>query len=202
MFGKFVYDKGLTKKKDLEIETLAGVKKLKLHTNLEDKVESVEVNMGKPIFEPREIPVAYTDESPVKNLKIKLLDKEFTFTCVSMGNPHAVTIVDDVDTFDVEKYGKVLEVDPHFPEKANIEFIEILDEKTVKMRVWERGTGETLACGTGASAVCVACTLNNLVKEKEEITIKLLGGDLKIKYDGDVYMTGPAVTVFEGEIEL
>ncbi len=202
MFGKFVYDKGLTKKKELEIETLAGVKKLKLHTNLEDKVESVEVNMGKPIFEPREIPVAYTDESPVKNLKIKTLNKEFTFTCVSMGNPHAVTIVDNVDTFDVEKYGKVLEVDPHFPEKANIEFIEILDDKTVKMRVWERGSGETLACGTGASAVCVACTLNNLVKEKEEITIKLLGGDLKIKYDGDVYMTGPSTTIFEGEIEL
>ena len=202
MFGKFVYDKGLTKKKDLEIETLAGVKKVKLNTNLENKVESAEVNMGKPILEPREIPVAYTDESPVKNLKIKTLDKEFTFTCVSMGNPHAVTIVDNVDTFDVEKYGKVLEVDPHFPEKANIEFIEILDDKTVKMRVWERGTGETLACGTGASAVCVACTINNLVKEKEEITVKLLGGDLKIKYDGDVYMTGPATIIFEGEIEL
>lgn len=202
MFGKFVYDKGLTKKKDLEIETLAGVKKLKLNTNYEDKVESAEVNMGKPILEPREIPVAYTDESPVKNLKIKAEGREFTFTCVSMGNPHAVTIVDNVDTFDVEKYGKVLEVDPHFPEKANIEFIEILDEKTVKMRVWERGTGETLACGTGASAVCVACTINNLVKEKEEITVKLLGGDLKIKYDGDVYMTGPATIIFEGEIEL
>lgn len=202
MFGKFVYDKGLTKDKELEIETLAGVKKLKLYTNSEDKVESVQVDMGKPILEPAKIPVAYTNENPVQNLKIKILDKEFNFTCVSMGNPHAVTIVNNVDTFDVEKYGKVLEVDSHFPEKANIEFIEILDDKTVKMRVWERGTGETLACGTGASAVCVACTINNLVKEKEEITIKLLGGDLKIKYDGDVYMTGPAVTIFEGEIEL
>lgn len=198
MFGKFVYDKGLTKNKELEIETLAGIKKLKLHTNSDNKVDTVEVDMGKPILETEKIPVAYTDENPVKNLKIKVLDKEFTFTCVSMGNPHAVTIVDNVDTFDVEKYGKVLEVDKHFPEKANIEFIEILDEKTIKMRVWERGTGETLACGTGASAVCVAATLNNLVKEKEEITIKLLGGDLKIKYDGNVYMTGPAVTVFEG----
>ncbi len=155
--------------------------------------------MGKPILEPRKIPVAYTNENPVKNLEIKLFDKVFSFTCVSMGNPHAVTIVENVDTFDVEKYGKVLEADEHFPEKSNIEFIQIIDEKTVKMRVWERGSGETLACGTGASAVCVACVLNNLVKEKEEITIKLLGGDLKIKYDVDVYMTGPAVTLFEGE---
>jgi len=135
----------------------------------------------------------------VKNLKIQALDKEFIFTCVSMGNPHAITIVDNIDDFDVEKYGKVLEVDEHFQEKANIEFIQILDNETVKMRVWERGSGETLACGTGASAVCVACTLNNLVKEKQEITVKLLGGDLKIKWDESVYMTGPAVTVFEGE---
>ena len=197
MFGKFVYDKGLTKKKELEIETLAGVKKLKLYCDKENKVENVTVDMGKPILSAKDIPVI-SDESPVKNLKIKALDKEFTFTCVSMGNPHAITIVDNLDNFDVEKYGKVLEIDKHFPEKANIEFIQILDRKTVKMRVWERGSGETLACGTGASAVCVACTLNNLVKEKEEITVKLVGGDLKIKYDEHVYMTGSAVTVFEG----
>lgn len=198
MFGKFVYDKELTKKKELEIETLAGVKKLKLYCNKEDKVKNVMVDMGKPILEPKNIPVI-SNEYPVKNLKIKALDKEFIFTCVSMGNPHAITIVDNIDDFDVEKYGKVLEVDEHFQEKANIEFIQILDNETVKMRVWERGSGETLACGTGASAVCVACTLNNLVKEKQEITVKLLGGDLKIKWDESVYMTGPAVTVFEGE---
>ena len=113
---------------------------------------------------------------------------------------YAITVVDDVDNFDVEKYGKILEVDKHFPKKANIEFVEILDRNTVKMRVWERGTGETLACGTGASATCVACTLNGLVNEKEDITIKLLGGDLKIKWDENVYMTGPAVTVFEGTL--
>lgn len=198
MFGKFVYDKGLTKKKEIEIETLAGVKKLKLYCDKEDKVKSVTVDMGKPILIAKNIPVI-SDENPVKSLKIKALDKEFVFTCVSMGNPHAITIVENIDSFDVEKYGKVLEVDEHFPERANIEFIQILDNKTVKMRVWERGSGETLACGTGASAVCVACTLNNLVKENEEITIKLLGGDLKIKWDDTVFMTGPAVTVFEGE---
>ena len=119
-----------------------------------------------------------------------------------MGNPHAITVVDNVDNFDVEKYGSVLEVDKHFPKKANIEFIEIVDRNTVKMRVWERGSGETLACGTGASAVCVACTLNNLVNEKENIRVKLLGGELTIKWDGNVYMTGKARTVFEGQYLL
>ena len=195
--GKFVYDKHLTNKKELSIETLAGIKHLNLHTKGEI-VESVTVDMGKPILEPEKIPVI-SNENPVKNLTIKALDKDFTFTCVSMGNPHAITIVDNLDTFEVEKYGKVLEVDEHFPKKANIEFIEIASRNTVKMRVWERGAGETLACGTGASAVCVACTLNGLVNEKEEIIVKLLGGDLFIKWDENVYMTGNATTVFEGE---
>lgn len=197
VFGKFVYDKGLTKRKELEIETLAGVKKLKLYCNNNDEVECVTVDMGKPILKPSEIPVI-SEEDIVKNLKIKVLDMEFIFTCVSMGNPHAITIVKDLDNFDIKKYGSVLELDRHFPKKANIEFIEILDKNTVKMRVWERGSGETLACGTGASAVCVACTLNNLINENEEITVRLLGGDLKIKWDTNVYMTGPAITVFEG----
>lgn len=171
--GKFVYDKGLTDKLDVKIETLAGIKKLKLYLDDKDKVKEVTVDMGKPILDAKKIPVI-SDEKPVKSLRIKVLDKEFIFTCVSMGNPHAITIVDDVENFDVEKYGKILEVDEHFPKKANIEFIQILDKNTVKMRVWERGTGETLACGTGASAVCVACTLNGLVEEKEEVTVKLL----------------------------
>ena len=195
--GKFVYDKGLTDKEEIRIETLAGIKNLKLHVKNKE-VDKVTVDMGKPILEPKEIPVI-SNENPVKNLKLKALDKTFNFTCVSMGNPHAITVVDNVDTFDVEKYGKILEVDEHFPKKANIEFVEIVDRNTVKMRVWERGTGETLACGTGASAVCVACTLNNLVNEKEEIKIELLGGNLEIKWDDTVYMTGPAKTVFEGE---
>ena len=197
--GKFVYDKELTSKKDISIETLAGIKKLKLYTK-DGKVEKVTVNMGKPILEPKEIPVI-SNENIVKNLKIKALYREFIFTCVSMGNPHAITIVDDLDNFDVQKYGKILEVDEHFPKRANIEFIQILDRNTIKMRVWERGAGETLACGTGASATCVACTLNNLINKKENIEIKLLGGNLDIKWDEDVYMTGNAKIVFEGQIE-
>ncbi len=198
--GKFVYDKGLTNKTNLRIETLAGVKKLELHIK-NAKVDTVTVDMGKPLLSAKDIPVI-SDEEVVKNLKIKAIDKEFIFTCVSMGNPHAITVVDNVDNFDVEKYGSVLEVDKHFPKKANIEFIEIVDRNTVKMRVWERGSGETLACGTGASAVCVACTLNNLVNEKEDIRVKLLGGELTIKWNENVYMTGKARTVFEGQYLL
>lgn len=163
----------MTEKKELEIETLAGVKKLNLKCTNENKVKSVTVDMGEPIFEASKIPVV-SEEETTKNLKIKAIDREFVFTCVSMGNPHAITIVDDVDNFDVKKYGEVLEVDNHFPKKANIEFVQIIDKNTVKMRVWERGSGETLACGTGASAVCVACTLNKLVNENEDITVKLL----------------------------
>ena len=116
-----------------------------------------------------------------------------------MGNPHAIAIVDDVDSFDVEKYGKIVECDEHFSQKTNVEFIEILNKSTIKMRVWERGAGETLACGTGASASVVACILNELVDGNKEIKVKLLGGDLSIKWDKDVYMTGPAKMVFEGE---
>ena len=199
--GKFVYDKGLTEKTNLKIETLAGIKGLKLNVQ-NNKVQTVEVDMGEPILEAEKIPVV-SKENPVKNLEIAVLDKTFRFTCVSMGNPHAVTKVENVKEFDVEKYGSILEKDKHFPEKANIEFIEIEDKKQVKMRVWERGTGETLACGTGACAVAVSCILNGYTEN--EITVKLLGGDLKIvwnKENNHVYMTGPAKTVFEGEIEV
>ncbi len=174
------------------------MKKLKLYLDSKGKVETVTVDMGKPILSPKEIPVV-SDKEIVKNLKITAWDKEFVFTCVSMGNPHAVTIVDDVESFDVKKYGEILEIDEHFPKKANIEFVQVIDKNTLKMRVWERGTGETLACGTGASAVCVACTLNRIVCEKQDITIKLIGGDLKLRWDESVYMTGPAKFVFEGE---
>lgn len=198
--GKFVYDKGLTSKTEITVETLAGVKNLKLQV-VEGKVQTVEVDMGEPILEAERIPVV-SNEYPVKNLKLEACGKEFTFTCVSVGNPHAITIVDNVDEFDVEKYGKKLEVDTHFPEKANIEFVQIVDKNTIKMRVWERGSGETFACGTGASAVAVACNLNGLTED--DVIVKLLGGDLKIKWNkgnNHIYMTGPAVTVFEGELE-
>lgn len=198
--GKFVYDKGLTSKTDITIETLAGIKRLKLQVK-EGKVEMVEVDMGEPILEASKIPVVATT-SPVTNLTLQAEEKEFNFTCVSMGNPHAITIVDNVTEFDVKKYGSMLEVDFHFPEKANIEFIKVIDENTIEMRVWERGSGETFACGTGACAVAVACHLNGLTKN--EVTVKLLGGDLNIKWNKEnnhIYMTGPAVTVFEGELE-
>ena len=195
--GKFVYDKGLTSKTILTIETLAGIKTLKLNTK-EGKVETVKVDMREPILEPEKIPVI-SNENPVKNLLLKAKDKEFKFTCVSMGNPHAITEVEDTEKFDVEKYGKVLEVDKAFPNKTNVEFIQILDKEHIKMRVWERGAGETLACGTGACATTVACYLNE--KTNRKVEVELLGGKLYIEWnekDNHIYMTGPAVTVFEG----
>ena len=197
--SKFVYDNGLTNKEQVNIETLAGIKKIDL-TVENGKVVLATVNMGRPILEAEKIPVI-SDEKPVKNLKLKAMGKEFTFTCVSMGNPHAVTVIDDVDSFEIEKYGPILEVNEKFPKKANIEFIQIVDKTHIKMRVWERGAGETLACGTGACAVCVSAILNDLVEKNEEINIELLGGTLKIRWDDYVYMTGPARTVFRGEIE-
>lgn len=198
--GKFVYDKGLTNKTTVTIETLAGIKTLKF--NLKDKkVETVRVDMGEPILNPEKIPVI-SSENPVKNLKLKALDKEFIFTCVSMGNPHAITVVKDTEKFDVETYGRILEVDKAFPNKTNVEFVQIVDKEHIKMRVWERGAGETLACGTGACASVVACALNGYIEN--EANVELLGGTLKIRWDKEnnhIYMTGPATTVFEGEID-
>lgn len=197
--GKFVYDKGLTNKEAVTIETLAGIKTLKLNVK-DGKVETARVDMGEPILESEKIPVI-SNEMPVKNLKVKADTKEFTFTCVSMGNPHAITVVDSVDDFDVQKYGKIIEIDKAFPKKTNVEFIQIIDENNIKMRVWERGAGETLACGTGACGAAVACILNGLTSRN--VTIGLLGGDLQIEWnekDNHVYMTGPAVTVFEGSL--
>lgn len=199
--GKFVYDKGLTNKETIMVETLAGIKKLKFNIK-EGKVQTVEVDMGEPILEAKNIPVV-SSKSPVKDLKIQLDDKEFIFTCVSMGNPHAITIVDDVKNFDIEKYGPILEIDSHFPKRANIEFIELVDKNNIKMRVWERGAGETLACGTGACASVVACNLNDYIEN--EANVELLGGTLNIKWNkknNHIYMTGTATTVFEGELEL
>ena len=197
--GKFVYDKEFTDKTTVRIETLAGIKTLKLNVK-EGKVETVKVDMGEPILEAEKIPVI-SNEKHVKNLLLKAEGKEFKFTCVSMGNPHAITIVENTEKFDIQKYGKILEIDKVFPNKTNVEFIEIVDRKHVKMRVWERGAGETLACGTGACATAVACYLNDLTDR--ELNVELLGGTLKIEWnneDNHVYMTGPAVTVFEGTL--
>ena len=199
--GKFVYDKGLTDKTTVTIETLAGIKTLELNTK-DGKVETVKVDMGEPILNPKEIPVI-SDEEPVKNLMLEAEGRKFKFTCVSMGNPHAITEVEDTEKFDVEKYGKVLEVDKAFPNKTNVEFIQIVDKNHVKMRVWERGAGETLACGTGACATAVACYLNG--KTDRNVEVELLGGKLYIEWNEEnnhIYMTGPAVTVFEGVLEI
>lgn len=198
--GKFVYDKGLTNKTTINIETLAGIKTLEMTTK-NNKVEFIKVDMGEPILDPKKIPVI-SDEKIVKNLKLSADDKEFKFTCVSMGNPHAITKIEQaVKDFDVHKYGKILEQNKAFPKKANIEFINIIDKENIKMRVWERGAGETLACGTGACAVAVASNLNGYTNKK--VRIELLGGKLDIEWnekDNHIYMTGPATTVFEGEI--
>ena len=195
--AKFVYEKKLTNKKEFSVETLAGVKNIKLEI-INHEVKNVIVDMGEPIFIPEKIPVIFKGTS-VKNLKIMADDKSFSFTCVSMGNPHAVTLVKDVKNFNVNKYGKILEYSDKFPNRANIEFVEILDNRNIFMRVWERGTGETLACGTGACASVVACNLNGFIKN--EASVSLLGGKLYIKWNkinNHVYMEGPAVTVFEG----
>lgn len=192
--GKFVYDNGLTTKTDLKIETLAGIKELVLNV-VDGKVDTVRVNMGEPILKPELIPV----KSINNKVELNVLDRKFDFTCVSMGNPHAITIVDDTKNFDVEKYGKIVEVDNHFPNRTNVEFINVIDKNNINMRVWERGAGETLACGTGSCASTVACILNGLVDRK--VNVHLLGGDLLVEWneeDNNVYMTGEAKTVFEG----
>lgn len=192
--GKFVYDKKMTTKKTITVETLGGIKVLELNVEGE-KVKTVKVDMGEPILEPEKIPV----NSPENRLELKAAGKIFNATCVSMGNPHAVCEVHDVKSFEIEKYGPLLERDKHFPNRANIEFVQIINDEKVKMRVWERGSNETLACGTGACATTVACILNG--KTKREIDVELLGGTLHIEWnkeDNHVYMTGPATTVFEG----
>ena len=199
--GKFVYDNGMTNKNIVTIETLAGVKILKL-TVKNGKVEKVRVDMGEPILEPEKIPVI-SEEKIVKNLELNLIDKNFKFTCVSMGNPHAITFIkEDIKEFDIEKYGKIAEINKVFPKRTNVEFINILDKNNIRMRVWERGSGEKLACGTGACASAVAAVLNNYTQRN--VTVELLGGYLEIEWneeDNHIYMTGPATTVFEGVIK-
>lgn len=199
--AKYVYDFKLTDKDVITIETLSGIKTLKL--NVENgKVKTVRVNMGAPILECDKVPVKYDDEKMI-NKPVKVDGKTFNITCVSMGNPHAVTFINDTDNLEIEKIGPKFENNEIFPDKVNTEFIQIIDKKTVKMRVWERGSGETFACGTGACASVVASVLNRLTENK--VTVKLLGGELEIEYNHDentVYMTGPARVVFTGEYDI
>ena len=197
--AKYVYDYGLTDKTRISVETLAGIKYLDL-TVENGKVSLVRVDMGRPILEPENIPVQ-AEGSRVVDEPLTVDGKEYRMTCVSMGNPHAVIFVDqDVRKLPLEQIGPSFENHERFPKRINTEFARVLDRRTVEMRVWERGSGETLACGTGTCATAVACVLNGLTED--EITVHLLGGDLYIKWDREkdtVYMTGPAETVFDGE---
>lgn len=199
--AKYVYDKGLTDQTNISVETLAGIKYLDLKVE-NGKVSMVTVNMGAPELIPERIPVK-SDKDILVSEPIMVEGEEYKMTCVSMGNPHCVVFVEDTKNFPLEKVGPLFENHELFPNRINAEFIQILDRKTVNMRVWERGTGETLACGTGACASTVACILNDLTDE--EITLHLLGGDLRVRWDREenfVYMTGPATVVFDGEIDV
>ena len=188
-FGKYVYEKGLIEKENINIETLAGIKKVKLIKNNDNKIEKIEVNMG--------IPRIYM------KIDLKILDKNLKIIPISMGNPHAVIFVDNIEKIDIDKYGPAIENNKYFPRKTNVEFVEILDRNLVKMRVWERGAKETYACGTGACAAVVAGNVNNL--NKKQVKVLLKGGELEISWNKEtkeIYMTGIATKVFEGKIRL
>lgn len=199
--AKYVYDNKMTDKTTITVETLSGIKTLELNVK-NDKVETVKVDMGTPILLPKDVPVV-SDKDKVVDEPIVIDDKEYRITCVSMGNPHAITFIENTDDLEIETIGPKFENNPIFPDRVNTEFIQVLDRNTVKMRVWERGSGETFACGTGACATVVACVLNGLTDDK--VTVKLLGGDLFIEYNREentVYMTGPAKVSFTGKIEV
>lgn len=217
--AKYVYDKGLTDQTDISVISCGQTKYLQLFLK-EGKVDSVRVNMGAPELAAEKIPVVVESMSGicavenagrdidkmesndcVIDVPITVQGKEYKMTCVSMGNPHAVVFIDDVTNLEIDRIGPYFENHERFPKRINTEFVKILDRQTVQMRVWERGTGETLACGTGCCATVVACILNGLTDN--EVTVKLLGGEIGITWDREanlVYMTGPATTVFEGEI--
>ena len=201
--AKFAYDHGIVRKKNITVNTKSGIKYLDLDIK-DGKVSSVKVNMGSPILTAKMIPVV-SDKEQVITQPLDVNGTVWNITAVSMGNPHAVTYMEDVNSLDIEKVGPMFENHINFPDRINTEFVKVIDRRTLQIRVWERGSGQTLACGTGACAVAVASTLNGLVDEDVPITVKLLGGDLQILWNRQenlVYMTGPATTVFEGEIDL
>lgn len=206
--GRYVYDRNVVRKNPLRIETLAGVKVIEVHTNEKGEAELLTVDMGEPVLAPDKVPViGEVSDSKVQgvkavmDLKLSSQGKDFVFTCVSMGNPHAITFIDTpVKDFAVDYYGPSLETDPAFPKKTNVEFVEFVDETHLNMRVWERGSGETWACGTGTCATVVAANLLGKCP-RVPVDVKLLGGTLTIEWsekDNHVYMTGPATFVFDG----
>ena len=201
--AKYIYDHGLTDQTDIAIESFGRVKYLELTPGSDDKVSTVRVNMGEPVLRAAEIPVI-SDNEQVVSEAIEVDGKVYEMTCVSMGNPHAVVFIDDADIkdLDIEAVGPYFENHARFPERTNTEFLRIIDRNNVQMRVWERGTGETLACGTGCCATAVACVLNGLTDTKVNVSVP--GGEILCEWDRQdnvVYMTGPAATVFEGEID-
>ncbi len=200
--GKYVYDKGLTDKTEITLETNSGIKYLTLFPE-NGKVEYVEVDMGKAVIVPTEIPVMAEGESFI-SVPVEVGDIEYKITCVSMGNPLAVVYLDNIADLELEKMGPLFENHKLFPDRINTEFIEVLDSRTLNMRVWERGSGETFACGTGACASVVASVLNGYCRRDEEITVHLRGGDLKITYcgDGTVIMKGPAALICDGDVDV
>ncbi len=196
--AKYAFDHGIVHSPQLDVETQAGIKRITLHIR-NNLAHAATVNMGKAIWTPKDIPVLY-DGAVALEIPVATADKTYIASCVSMGNPHAVIAGENLDTMRIEDIGPPLENHALFPERINVEFIEIIDKKNVRMRVWERGAGETLACGTGACAV--ASVTNRLGLTENEVTVQLLGGDLQIRLadDGNVFMTGEAVEVFSGEL--
>lgn len=195
--ARYIWDRGLSQEDTLDIETLAGIIKPQRYGDL------VKVDMGEPIFIPSLIPTTIVMPPPIIDYPIHILDRELKITCVSMGNPHAVIVLEDrLDDFDVQRYGSAIETHPIFPKRVNVEFINVLDKTHIRMRVWERGAGETLACGTGACASAVACILKGLTERA--VDVDLLGGNLQINWasDNHVYMTGPAKEVFSGRMDI
>jgi diaminopimelate epimerase len=200
--AKYAYDHGLVAKREIAVETGAGILTLQLFTDNRNRVTRVRVNMGMPRLGRSEIPMTGVGDGPVVGESLSILDTVFSITCVSMGNPHCVLFVEDVAGFPVEVYGPLIENSAWFPRRTNVEFVQVLSRNEVRQRTWERGAGETLACGTGASAVTVAGVLNGLTERT--LVNHLSGGDLEMEWPegGPVFMTGPAVEVFSGEIEL
>lgn len=200
--GKFAYDNGIVTKPELSVETKSGIKYITLEIN-DGVAVAATVDMGKAILKPAEIPVLAEGEDFVART-ISVNGEDYTVTCVSMGNPHCIVFCNDPKDIPLEQIGPHFEYHALFPERINTEFLQVIDETTLNMRVWERGSGETYACGTGACACVVAAVLNGFCKHDTEITVHLLGGDLKITYqsDGTVMMTGPATHVYDGEIDI
>lgn len=198
--AKYVYDHHMVEKTNISVETKAGIKELELFVE-NGKVSQVCVDMGEPVLETAQIPVR-SEKKEIIGVPVEVGERTWEMTCVSMGNPHAVVFVPDTESLDLTAYGSLFEHHEMFPERTNTEFVQVINRREINMRVWERGSGETLACGTGTCASVMACILNG--RTDNRVDVHLLGGDLSIEYDAGsrhIYMTGPAVTVYEGEIE-